>query len=58
MPQVAGHIEEVGGTKLGYVRLAGFFPGAHDELRQEVEQLYSQGAQGIVSTSGATAAAC
>src|SRR6476619_847902 len=48
VPQVAGHIEEVGGTKLGYVRLAGFFPGAHAELRQEVEHLYSQGAQGLV----------
>jgi carboxyl-terminal processing protease len=48
VPQVAGHIEEVGGTKLGYVRLAGFFPGAHGELRKEVEQLYSQGAQGLV----------
>ena len=47
VPQVAGHLEEVGGTKLGYVRLAGFFPGAHGELRQEVEQLYSQGAQGL-----------
>jgi carboxyl-terminal processing protease len=48
VPQVAGHLEEVGGEKLGYVRLAGFFPGAHGELRNEVEQLYSQGAQGIV----------
>jgi carboxyl-terminal processing protease len=48
VPQVAGHLEEVGGTKLGYVRLAGFFPGAHDELRKEVERLYSQGAQGMV----------
>jgi carboxyl-terminal processing protease len=48
VPQVAGHLEDVGGAKLGYVRLAGFFPGAHGELRKEVEQLYSQGAQGIV----------
>jgi carboxyl-terminal processing protease len=48
VPQVAGHIEEVNGTKLGYVRLAGFFPGAHGELRKEVERLYSQGAQGLV----------
>jgi carboxyl-terminal processing protease len=48
VPQVAGHLEDVGGTKLGYVRLAGFFPGAHGELRKEVEQLYSQGAQGLV----------
>jgi carboxyl-terminal processing protease len=48
IPQVAGRLEEVGGVKLGYVRLAGFFPGAHGELRKEVERLYSEGAQGIV----------
>jgi carboxyl-terminal processing protease len=48
IPQVTGRIEEVHGVKVGYVRLAGFFPGAHGELRQEVERLYSQGAQGIV----------
>jgi carboxyl-terminal processing protease len=48
VPQVAGHLEDLGGVKLGYVRLAGFFPGAHGELRREVEHLYSQGAQGIV----------
>jgi carboxyl-terminal processing protease len=48
VPQVAGRLEQVGGVKLGYVRLAGFFPGAHGELRKEVERLYSQGAQGIV----------
>jgi carboxyl-terminal processing protease len=48
VPQVSGHLEEVGGKKLGYVRLAGFFPGAHGELRQEVERLYERGAQGIV----------
>jgi carboxyl-terminal processing protease len=48
IPQVAGHIEKVNGHKVGYVRLAGFFPGAHGELRKEVEHLYSQGAQGLV----------
>src|SRR5215813_7760331 len=32
VPQVTGRIEEVDGKKLGYVRLAGFFPGAHAEL--------------------------
>ncbi|HEY6638291.1 MAG TPA: S41 family peptidase [Solirubrobacterales bacterium] len=48
VPQVAGHLEDVGGKKIGYVRLAGFFPGAHGELRNEVERLYSEGAQGIV----------
>jgi carboxyl-terminal processing protease len=48
VPQVTGRIEEVGGHKIGYARLAGFFPGAHGELRQEVEKLYSEGAEGIV----------
>jgi carboxyl-terminal processing protease len=48
IPQVVGHIETIHGTKVGYVRLAGFFPGAHGELRNEVESLYGQGAEGIV----------
>jgi carboxyl-terminal processing protease len=48
IPQVAGRIETVGGTKVAYVRLAGFFPGAHGELRTEVEKLYERGAQGLV----------
>jgi carboxyl-terminal processing protease len=48
IPQVAGHIEKVDGHKVGYVRLAGFFPGAHGELRKEVENLYQQGAQGLM----------
>ncbi len=48
IPQVTGRIETVGGKKVGYVRLAGFFPGAHAELRKEVERLYQQGAQGLV----------
>jgi carboxyl-terminal processing protease len=48
IPQVAGRIETVRGEKVAYVRLAGFFPGAHGELRQEVEKLYERGAQGLV----------
>ena len=48
IPQVVGHIETIHGTKVGYVRLAGFFPGAHGELRNEVERLYGQDAEGIV----------
>jgi carboxyl-terminal processing protease len=48
IPQVVGHIETVNGSKVGYVRLAGFFPGAHAELRKEVERLYEQGAQGLI----------
>ncbi|HZP14746.1 MAG TPA: PDZ domain-containing protein, partial [Nocardioides sp.] len=48
VPQVTGRIETAAGKKVGYVRLAGFFPGAHGELRHEVIHLYEQGAQGIV----------
>lgn len=48
IPQVSGRIETVRGAKLGYARLAGFFPGAHGELRQEVEKLYGEGARGLV----------
>jgi carboxyl-terminal processing protease len=48
IPQVAGRLEQVHGVEVGYVRLAGFFPGAHGELRKEVERLYSRGAQGLV----------
>jgi carboxyl-terminal processing protease len=48
IPQVSGRIETVRGVKLGYARLAGFFPGAHGELRSEVEKLYEEGAQALV----------
>jgi carboxyl-terminal processing protease len=48
IPQVSGRLEEVDGKRIGYVRLVGFFPGAHGELRNEVERLYSQGAEGLV----------
>jgi carboxyl-terminal processing protease len=48
VPQVSGRIETVDGRKVGDVRLAGFFGGAHGELQQKVEQLYEQGAEGIV----------
>ena len=48
VPQVTGHLEDFRGHKLGYVRLAAFFEGAHGELRQEIERLYQQGAEGLV----------
>ncbi|HET8593554.1 MAG TPA: S41 family peptidase [Solirubrobacterales bacterium] len=48
VPQVSGRIEEIDGVKVGYVRLAGFFEGAHAELRRLVERLYAEGAQGLV----------
>jgi carboxyl-terminal processing protease len=48
IPQVAGRIETVDGEEVAYVRLAGFFPGAHGELREELEKLYERDAQGLV----------
>jgi carboxyl-terminal processing protease len=48
IPQVVGHLETVNGIPVGYVRLAGFFPGAHGELRKEIESLYQHGARGLV----------
>ena len=48
IPQVSGRIETVDGEKVAYVRLAGFFPGAHGELRGEVEKLYERGAKGLI----------
>ena len=48
IPQVTGRIEKVNGTKVGYVRLAGFFEGAHAELRRQVERLYDRGAEAVV----------
>ncbi|MFL5907339.1 MAG: S41 family peptidase [Solirubrobacterales bacterium] len=48
VPQVTGRVAKVNGRKVGYVRLVGFFQGAHGELRDEIERLYGQGAEGIV----------
>ncbi len=48
VPAVRGNLREVDGTTVGYVQLAGFSEGAHDELRDEIERLVERGAQGIV----------
>ena len=49
VPLVEGKIKTVNGKKVGYVRLLSFTrAGVHGELRNEIERLYSQGAQGIV----------
>jgi carboxyl-terminal processing protease len=45
---VSGRIEKVGGAKLAYIRLAGFFEGAHGELRTRIESLDKRGAEGLV----------
>ena len=48
IPAVQGKMREADGEKLGYVQLAGFSEGAHDDLRKEIERLVGRGAQGIV----------
>jgi carboxyl-terminal processing protease len=48
VPAVRGNLREADGERVGYVQLAGFSEGAHDELRDEVERLVGRGAQGIV----------
>src|SRR5688572_10611517 len=48
VPAVQGKLREAGGEQVGYVQLAGFSEGAHDELRDEIERLVGRGAQGIV----------
>jgi carboxyl-terminal processing protease len=48
IPAVQGKLREFDGETVGYVQLAGFSEGAHDELRDEIERLVGRGAQGIV----------
>ncbi len=49
IPAVEGTIERCDdGTKVASVQLSTFSRGAHGELRSEVEELYEQGAEGLV----------
>jgi carboxyl-terminal processing protease len=49
IPLIEGKIREVRGMKVGWIRLASFTrAGVHGELRNEIEDLYSQGAEGII----------
>src|SRR5688572_2272874 len=48
IPAVQGKLREAGGETAGYVQLAGFSEGAHEELRDEIERLVGRGAQGVV----------
>jgi carboxyl-terminal processing protease len=52
VPAVDGEIRRVGPPgderKVAYVRFATFSEGAHGELRETVERLYRQGAEGLV----------
>jgi carboxyl-terminal processing protease len=47
-PAVASEVRTVDGKKLGVVALATFSDGVHGEVREAVEQVLHEGAQGIV----------
>ena len=48
VPVVEGSMREVDGVPIAYVQLLSFSRGAHAQLRQEVERLDEQGAEGLV----------
>jgi carboxyl-terminal processing protease len=48
LPVVEGSIKHVNGHPVAYVRLLGFSNGAGAALRDKVEQLYDNGAEGLV----------
>jgi carboxyl-terminal processing protease len=48
LPVVTSKVKEVHGRKLGYVRLVTFSEGAHALLREAVQKVEKQGAEGIV----------
>lgn len=48
LPAADGELRRAGGNPVGYVRYASFDEGAHGELREEIEMLYREGAEGIV----------
>lgn len=49
VPAVESSLKEAGGVPVGYVRLLTFAKeGVHAELREQVEDLYDRGAEGLV----------
>jgi carboxyl-terminal processing protease len=48
LPVVSSKLKRVGGHRLGYARLITFSEGAHALLREAVQKLEKQGAEGIV----------
>ena len=48
LPAVQGELRRAGGVPVAYVRLVTFSSGAHGELREEVERLDREGAEGLV----------
>jgi carboxyl-terminal processing protease len=48
LPNTSARVEEVGGRKLGYVRLLSFSEGAHGQLASAVKKVEKEGAEGVV----------
>jgi carboxyl-terminal processing protease len=48
VPAVRGSVREVRGTQIAYVQLFTFSSGAHGELRDTIERLYREGAEGLL----------
>ena len=48
VPAVDGEVRRVDGRRVAYVDLQTFSEGAHGELRQMIERLYREGAEGLV----------
>ena len=48
LPNVSGEVAEVGGEKVGYVRMLSFSEGAHDQLARAVRKVEREGGEGLV----------
>ena len=48
VPVVDGRMVDVDGKQVAYVQLAGFTPGVHAKLREEIERLDEEGAEGLI----------
>ena len=48
LPAAQGRIERVDGRKVAYVAFFSFDQGAHGELREEIERLLRDGAEGLI----------
>jgi carboxyl-terminal processing protease len=48
VPSVEAEMRRVGNRKIAHVQLAGFTSGAHGQVREAVDKLLDQGAEGVV----------
>jgi carboxyl-terminal processing protease len=48
LPNVSSRVQDVGGHRLGYIRMLSFSEGVHSALERAVRKVESEGAEGIV----------